>query len=345
MNGLMGMTALLLDTKLDAEQRGWADIIKKSGENLLEIINDILDFSKIESGILQFESIVFHLPNTLMEVTDLLALKAQENGIELLVNLPTDLPTYVRGDPTRLRQILLNVTGNAVKFTKKGYVLIRVQWEEDREFYHFRFAIEDTGIGIPEDKVEHIFQKFSQAEESTTRNFGGTGLGLSISSKLAELMGGSLRVSSTSPHGSVFTFDVELMVADKKIVTPPRIPDCDLSGLRMLAVDDLDINLQILIQYTNSWNMRCDVCKTSAETLVLMKKSVAENDPYHFVLIDHLIDDMNAAQLATMIKSSPIPFDAYLILITALGPFGIQSLPSQSEVCCVFHKTPVSTSA
>lgn len=319
MNGVLGMTSLLLDTELNNEQRGWAEIIKKSGENLLEIINDILDFSKIEAGKLTLEPISFDLITVINEVTDLLALKTQEKGIELMVSFAPDLPRQVIGDPTRLRQILMNLAGNAIKFTDQGHVLIGAEGTRLADGnLHLRFRVEDSGIGISTNKISHIFGKFSQAEESTTRRFGGTGLGLAISKKLVEIMGGSINVESEPGKGSIFHFDITLPAGEDKN-QEGHIPNCDLSGLRVLIVDDSPISVEILGQYLHAWHMRADNCASAEDALKMLKDAVHTNDPYHFVLIDYrLKGKYSGKDLADWIQFAPEIKDTKLLMITAL---------------------------
>ncbi|MEK6746059.1 MAG: response regulator [Pseudomonadota bacterium] len=320
MNGLLGMTTLLLDTKLDNEQRNWADIIKKSGENLMEIINDILDFSKIEAGKLALDPVRFDLYSTINEVTDLLSLTTQEKGIELLVELDHNLPRFVIGDPVRLRQILLNLTTNAIKFTEKGYVLIRASGKPTaNQQIHLYFEIEDSGIGIPENKLDHIFESFSQAEESTTRKFGGTGLGLAICKKLSSIMGGSIGVTSTLGKGSIFKFDVFMGRTDQR-VTERHIIDCDLSGIRILVVDDAEINSIILRKYLEAWNIKVDFCSTAEDAVMLAKQAAENGMHYNFALIDYYLDgSRNGKDLAKSFKEDVNIKDIMLIMITSLS--------------------------
>jgi len=320
MNGLLGMTGLLLDTNLDGEQRNWAEIIKKSGENLMEIINDILDFSKIEAGKLTLDPIRFDLYNTINEVTDLLSLTTQEKGIELLVNIDPELPRFIIGDPIRLRQILLNLTTNAIKFTEKGHVLIRTNFKSmANQHIQLYFDVEDSGIGIPEEKLDHIFESFSQAEESTTRKFGGTGLGLAICKKLVNIMGGSISVTSELGKGSSFHFDVAMQRTEQR-ATERNISDYDLKGIRVLVVDDMKENRTIICSYLKSWNIVSHICTNAHEAYDMARKAKDEGNPYSFVMVDYYLDGKeNGKDLAQLFKSDPKTSDIMLIMLTALS--------------------------
>ncbi len=316
MNGVLGMTGLLLDTELTAEQRSWADIIKRSAENLLDIINDILDFSKIEAGKLALENIPFDIYSLVGSVTDLLALKTQDKNIELLVDFAADVPHDVTGDPGRVRQILLNLASNAVKFTENGYVLIRVTSKMESGKAHLFFSVEDSGVGIPADKLSYIFGKFSQAEESTTRRFGGTGLGLAISKKLVEMMNGTIEVTSEVGRGSAFRFDVVLGQAEKTAATPPAAT-ADLKDARILVIDDSHISCAIIERYLQNWQMRATICTSAIKAMDQIAKAEAENDPYRFVLVDYRLDEEGGIQLVQRIKEQPMHKNIIPVLITA----------------------------
>lgn len=324
MNGVLGMTGLLLDTELNDEQRGWAEVIRKSGENLMEIINDILDFSKIEAGQLALEPIAFDITAVIMEVTDLLFLRTQEKGIGLLVNIPTDLPLYVKTDLTRLRQVLLNLSGNAIKFTEKGHVLIEVSWKKNEDGnIVLHFDIHDTGIGIPADKIGYIFDKFSQAEESTTRRFGGTGLGLAICSKLVGMMGGKVIVKSEIGKGSVFSFDIIAEPVPQLQAAKSLIPDCELEGFRVLIIDDSETSQKILCQYLTAWKMRCDLADTADKATALIEGSIAGKAPYNFILINYRMYRMHGAS-----NNSMADWDSSSAIRIALG----QAVTSENMV-------------
>jgi signal transduction histidine kinase/DNA-binding response OmpR family regulator len=273
MNGVLGMTGLLLDTPLNPDQHNLAKIIRKSGENLLSIINDILDFSKIEAHKLKLETIPFDMLAALEDVTDLLLAKLQESNIKMLVDISPDMPRWVVGDSGRIRQILLNLLGNAIKFTEKGHVVLRVKTASlANGNIRFRFEVQDTGIGIPPDKLKHVFEKFSQAEESITRKYGGTGLGLTICHSLVSLMGGTMGVDSLPGQGSTFCFEVEFPPAES--LSPPDAGDMvsvTLEGKRALVVDGYQPELDILCSHLQALGMACDGFATLEEALLGMQ--------------------------------------------------------------------------
>ena len=286
MNAVLGMSNLIMDSQLTNEQRQWTQIIRNSGENLLTIINDILDFSKIEAGKLVLDNVPFNIYTTLEEVTDILRLRAHEKNLELLIQIGADVPKFMLGDPGRLRQILINLINNAIKFTDHGHIIVRLRSEKqgDNKTRLF-FEIEDTGIGISRDKLQYIFFKFTQAEESTTRKYGGTGLGLAISEKLCELMDGRIDVESEVGFGSIFSFDL-LLDNNANASAEDHMPKINLDGKRVIVIDSQSNNQLILGQYLSRWNMRFDGFTQAEEAYEAILKAAKNNDPYDIVMID-----------------------------------------------------------
>lgn len=323
MNGILGMAGLLLDTKLNEEQHVWADIIKKSGENLLSIINDILDFSKIEANKLELENISFNLHSAIEEVTDIMRVQTQEKKLELLVQFEPGVPKYVTGDPVRIRQILINLISNAIKFTKEGHVLIHVKSTEETGNARIFFEIKDTGIGIPEDKVGYIFGKFSQAEESTTRKFGGTGLGLTICKSLVEMMGGTIFVKSIYGKGSTFFFDISLHVNHNQD-DAEAIYNFDLTDIRVAVVDDNQLNQDILSEYLAGWKMPCDAFSSAEEAFISIENAFENGTPYEVALVDYNLGGMNGMELCKKINQSPQLKESLKVVIVSANTIPIE---------------------
>jgi signal transduction histidine kinase/CheY-like chemotaxis protein len=315
MNGVLGMIGLLLDSSLRAEQREQAEIVRNSAEALLMILNDLLDFSKIEAGRMTLEPLPFDLYLTAEEAAHLLSAKAHEKGLELALRYAPGTPRRVIGDAGRIRQILVNLVGNAIKFTEQGHVMIDV---EGGEAEGFRISVRDTGIGIPAAKQTSLFEKFTQADNSTTRRFGGTGLGLAISKELVELMGGAIGVSSAPEQGSTFWFTLRLPL-DKAEPDASDPAASDLPGPRLLVVDDNALNRQILREQLSSRNLRFDLAASGSEALELLHAACGAGDPYRLALIDHMMPEMDGEALGRRIKGDPSLCDTGLIVLTSAG--------------------------
>ncbi|MEO5960388.1 MAG: ATP-binding protein, partial [Opitutaceae bacterium] len=316
MNGVIGMTSLLLDSKLSAEQRDYVETIRNSGDSLLTIINDLLDFSKIESGRLELEQVDFSLRDCVEGALDLLAPRVAEKGLDLLYEITDGVPGSVRGDPTRLRQVLVNLLGNAVKFTARGEVALSLSAHPKADGRtELEFAIRDTGIGIPPEGIARLFQSFTQVDASTTRRFGGTGLGLAISKKLAELMGGRMWVESTVGHGSTFRF-----AATVEAVTSRPRPWLaqgagQLSGRRLLVVDDNATNRRILSEVAVGWGMTVRAAVSGAEALAWL----AKGESFDVAVLDMQMPAMDGVQLAGEIRKLRPADGMPLVMLSSLG--------------------------
>ncbi len=322
MNGIIGMTGLLLDTELTDEQQRYAETVRVSSEALLSLINDILDFSKIEAKKLELETLDFDLSSLLDDFAAALAVRANEKGLELLCAADPIVPTLLRGDPGRLRQILTNLAGNAIKFTQSGEVSIRVSlMERHEQNVLLRFAVRDTGIGIPADKIGMLFEKFTQVDASTTRKYGGTGLGLAISKQLAEMMGGEIGVESKEGKGSEFWFTVRLDKQPKVTHTEIHTP-VDLSGVRILIVDDNATSREILTTRLTSWNMRLTEAQDGLGALQSLYKALDENDPFQIALIDMQMPGMDGETLGQIIKKDKRIANTCMVMLTSLGTQG-----------------------
>ncbi len=348
MNGVIGMTGLLLDTPLSAEQREYAESIQSSAEALLTIVNDILDFSKIEAGKIELEIIDFDLRHAVEEVIELLAIRAQTKGLELLHLIHADVPTAVRGDPGRLRQILLNLLENAIKFTNHGEVMVEVKKGDDSRKVEngdvqrteggrrsaapclLEFTVRDTGIGISAAQRDKLFHSFSQVDASTTRKYGGTGLGLAICKNLVKLMDGDIDVQSTPGSGSVFRFTVHL--EQRVEAQAPSLPLADLNGLRVLVIDDSATNRRILSHYLSAWKMECLSAEDGCRGLDLLRAAVARGEPYHLAILDFHMPRMDGLEVARAIRAEATLAALPLVLVSSVGLRGDAAQARQAGI-------------
>src|SRR2546427_7169607 len=322
-NGIMGMTELALDTTLTQEQREYLLMVKSSGESLLNVINDILDFSKIESGKLELEQIKFNLYNFLGEAIKPLALRAHQKGLEFACDIAPELQPELIGDPGRIRQVLINLVGNAIKFTEQGEVLIEIKSGSatDRRV-KLEFTVSDTGIGIPAEKHKLLFQAFTQADSSTTRKYGGTGLGLAISTRLVAMMGGKIWVESAEGKGSKFHFTVQMLqAATQPNLASPALPT-ELQGEPVLVVDDNETNRSILYKMTAGWGMRPVAVKGGKEALAAMEAARQRGGQFRVILIDARMPGMDGFQLAEKIKQKSELAQAIILMLTSAGQPG-----------------------
>ena len=322
MGGVIGMTDLLLNTNLSSKQRRYAQTVQSSGEALLSVINDILDFSKIEAGKLEIEIIDFDLRATLEYTVDILAIKADEKNLELTNFVSPDLPCDLIGDPGRLRQIILNIVGNAIKFTSKGEVSIVVESKkETNQDVLLKVKISDTGIGISKNRIDDLFSPFAQADTSTTRKFGGTGLGLSISKQLVEKMGGELGVESIEGKGSTFWFTV-VFKKQKKRRAVPAAKKIDLKDIRVLVVDDNKTNRFVQTEYLRSWGCLSVEAYSGNDALTILNQSVLSEEPFNLILTDFQMSGMSGFDLARKIRISDDLKAIPIIVITSAGRIG-----------------------
>ena len=323
MNGVIGMTGLLLDTDLDDEQREYAQTVRSSADNLLTIINDILDFSKIEAGKMDLEIIDFDLRATVEETVGLLAERAYDKGLELASLVMADVPTLFRGDPGRLRQVLVNLLANAVKFTHRGEVSLVVRLLEDKEGAAIlRFEVKDTGIGLTEEQRSRLFRSFSQADASTTRRFGGTGLGLAISKQLVEIMGGEIGVESEPGVGSTFFFTLCLEKQPEgagPAVSTPHTGLHGLHGLRALVVDDNETNRKIVNHQVASWGMESGSAEDGQGALKALRGAAERGEPYDLAILDMQMPKMDGMQLAEKIKADPSISSTRIVMLSSMG--------------------------
>lgn len=337
MNGVLGMTELLLSTELEPRQYRLAETAHRSAELLLGVINDILDFSKIEAGRLQLEQDDFDLRAVLEDVLELVADQAHRKGLEIVSDLPSTLPDYVCGDATRLRQILVNLLGNAVKFTESGEVMLRVRVPQaGAETPELHVEVMDTGPGIAREHLSHIFDAFSQADGSITRRHGGTGLGLAITRQLVDLMGGAVSVDSTVDVGSTFSFKIPLMRAAREHERTTELGV--LKDLRVLIVDDHQTNREILQEQAALWKMRSTSAPNGAQALDVLREAAAAGDPYDIALLDWHMPGMDGLALGRAIMLDPLIPPLQLIMLSSAGFDSESELARDSGISCYLSK-------
>jgi signal transduction histidine kinase/CheY-like chemotaxis protein len=324
LNGILGMTDLALETALSPEQREYLETVKMSGDSLLTVINEILDFSKIEAGRMDLEEVDFNLRDCMEGSLKTLALRADEKGLELLCEIAPELPEIVRGDSSRLRQVLANLVVNAIKFTNAGEVALKAEIQTENVQHHLvRFTVADTGIGIPPEKQLRIFEPFIQADTSTTRKYGGTGLGLSISSGLVKMMGGDIWVHSEAGKGSRFCFTVRLGVGDAKTIETGAIAPAEmLRGVKVLVVDDSPTNLRILEAMLNRWDMKPTLVEGGEQALGELARSCEAGRPYSVILTDVHMPKMDGFGLVERIRKMPGFSTATIMMLTSAGQQG-----------------------
>ncbi len=320
MNGVLGMAQLLADTPLDDEQKDYLTVINQSGQALMTIINDILDFSKIEAGHMSIEAIEFDLEKSVHEVCSLLSPKTYDKDVELILNVSAECPRLVRGDAGRIRQILMNLVGNALKFTDKGHVIIQIiplELTTDQNV-RLQFSVIDTGIGIEKDKQKKLFDSFTQADDSTTRKYGGTGLGLSISKQLVELMGGKLEVESEPGKGSRFFFTIELPVVEQRHYLNHQ----NLQNKRALVVDDHAINLQVLRKQLQHFGMQVFVTSKPLQAIEILQQASHRQQPIELVILDYMMPEINGADFGVQILHDDQIDDCPLVIYTSAATRG-----------------------
>ena len=322
MNGIVGMTDLLFSTGLSQEQREYAEAVRDSTDSLLTIINDILDFSKIEAGKLEMENIDFDMRVTVEGVIDIFSVKADKKCLEFSCFVSPEVPSLLRGDPGRLRQVLINLTGNAIKFTNSGEVRISVTMTDETDSHiTVRFDVKDTGIGIPADRMGLMFKSFSQADASTTRQYGGTGLGLSISKQIAELMRGQICVESEEGKGSNFWFTAvfEKQPSDQQ---GSPVEHGDIQNLRILIIGEDNNSRYILKTYLESWQCRVKEVDSAEDVMITLQNAVTEDDPFKIMLLDNCMPKPDVENLAQKIKAEPQLQDVQLVTLISVGMRG-----------------------
>jgi len=326
MNGVIGMTSLLLDTPLNPEQQSYIETLRVSSDNLMTIINDILDFSKIQSGSLSLDEAPFELRNCIEDALDIFAPKAVEKGIDLLYLIQPDVSPFLVGDINRLKQIVINLINNAIKFTEEGEIFISIEKTAESDgFQELQFSVKDSGIGIAQEKLNILFEAFTQADSSTTRRYGGTGLGLAIAKHLISLMSGKIWVESQLGKGSTFFFTIKLATSESgrtKLYVRGQIPE--LKNSRVLIVDDNETNRHIFSLQFESWGMIPFTAKSGQEALEMIDEN---EEPFELAVVDMQMPSMDGLELGKIIKSIPFKGDIPMIMLTSLGK--INKLPTE----------------
>lgn len=320
LNGVIGMTGLLSDTRLSAEQREYVDIVRASGETLLSVINDILDFSKIESGKVDLNRDTFDVHDLITKSIDMLATQTHKKGIAIGAYIYHDVPRWLVGDVSRIRQIINNLLSNAVKFTEHGQISVDVKLQKKNDnIYTIEFEILDTGIGISQDELNHLFKPFSQADRSTARKYGGTGLGLAISKQLAELMGGSITVTSRPNEGSLFSFSIPLAHPEHIGSNEYFQVSESLNNIKVLCVDDNLVNCKIVKKQTENWHMRCDVASSAQDAIYMLVDAAMNNDPYKLAIIDYHMPGKTGIELIEEMRQNDTIKSTPVVVLSSIG--------------------------
>ncbi|MGE3713764.1 MAG: response regulator [Alphaproteobacteria bacterium] len=340
LNGIFGMAELLQDSKLNEQQHHYVQTMLSSADNLLTIIDDLLDFSRLDSGKVELEPIPFNLRSNMEDVAELLASSARAKQLDLMVNIGADTPEYVVGDPGRIRQIVCNLTSNAIKFTDHGYVMIHVERVADQKgkpgSCTLKFSVEDTGIGIAKDKQQHIFDKFSQADNSSTRQYGGTGLGLTICKRLVHMMQGKIGVESEPGKGSTFWFTLDMACGQGKCLE--QLNTSILQGVHALVVDDIELNQTLLLEHLRNAGMRCDAVSSGEAALSALRRSAETGDPYELAIVDYLMPHMDGEILCRTVKNDKLIRNTSLMILTSAGERGYAQIFARAGAAAFMNK-------